>query len=205
MAQPGVTCDDTQAATTVVVGPVIVLAAVGLARAGRVGLVVLAVLAALWLGYRAPADKSNGAALGAQLGPLPPSTLVLSAQPEQLPLLAYYLGPARFASPLGESDDPLVVDWRDALDRLRAASPRHSLAPLVERLEPGQRLVLVVPRSAQRGWDAPWQREVLARAAELDRYAHASPQLRRLREVAPPPSERARTDVRATVFERVSG
>ena len=189
----------------VVVGPVIVLAAVGLARAGRVGLVALGVLAVLWLGYRAPADKSNGAALAAQLGPLPPSTLVVSAQPEQVPLLAYYLGPARFASPLGEGDDPLVVDWRDALDRIRASSPRRSLAPLVERLEPGQRLVLVVPRKSQRGWDAPWQREVLARAAELEHHAHANPQLRRLRGVAPAPSERARTDVRAAVFERVSG
>jgi hypothetical protein len=186
----------------VLVGPVVVLASLGLARAGRVGILALVALAALWIGYRAPADKSNAAELAARLGPVKRGTLVVSAQPEGVPLLAYYLGGARYASPLGPAD-ARVMDWRDALRRLSAATPESALAPLEGELRRGDRLVLVTPLEGQRGWAAPWQREVLERAAEWRRHAEESSRLRRVREIVPPPSERARTDVKATVYERL--
>jgi hypothetical protein len=186
----------------ILVGPVVVLAGLGLSRAGRVGLVALVALAALWIVYRAPADKSNTAELAARLGPLQPGTVVVSAQPEGVPLLAYYLGGARYASPLGPADTR-VMDWRDALDRLRASTPEGALAPLERGLRPGQRLVLVTPLEGQPGWAAPWQREVLDRAAAWRRHADGSPGLRRVGELVPPPSERGRTDVKATVYERL--
>jgi uncharacterized membrane protein len=187
----------------VVVGPIVVLAALGLAAARRVGLAALVVLAVLWIGFRAPAEKSNAAELAERIRPLAPGTLVVAAQPEQVPLLAYYLGSGSFATPLGIVENPLAVDWRDALTRLRRASPERSLAPLVARLASGERLVLVTPLGAQPGWGAPWQREVLARATEWQRFASESSRLRRIREVVPEPSERARTDVRATIYEVV--
>ena len=43
-------------------------------------------------------------------------SLVLSAQPEQVPTIAYYLPKVRhFGTPIGPVADPRVVDWRGAL------------------------------------------------------------------------------------------
>ena len=52
----------------------------------------------------------------------------------------------RWADALGPVQDPLVFDWRDALDRLEGgqadAAPR---TPLVRTLKPGQQLALDLP------------------------------------------------------------
>jgi hypothetical protein len=72
--------------------------------------------------------------------------LVLSTQPEQVPTLAYYL-PAvkRFGTPMGRVPDPRVVDWRNALVRLRRSSVHSVLLPMVDRLRSGQRVLFVIP------------------------------------------------------------
>jgi hypothetical protein len=41
--------------------------------------------------------------------------------------------------------DPRVVDWRDALARLRRSSVHRVLGPLIASLHPGQRVLLVTP------------------------------------------------------------
>jgi hypothetical protein len=38
-----------------------------------------------------------------------------------------------------------VVDWRGALDRMRRSSVGGVLMPMVDRMAPGQRLLLVTP------------------------------------------------------------
>jgi mannosyltransferase len=178
----------------ILVGPVTLAAAAGLARAGRLGIVTTAAVATVWLFYAVPDDRSNVRALVAA-AKLPPETTVVSTQPEQVPLLAYYLGQEhRYVTPLGPVADPLVMNWRDALERLRTArEPELDAA----------RVVLVVPLGGERGWDAAWQREVL-RVSELWQAALLGEQRYRVaRTVDVPRAERSRTDLRLLVFLRL--
>ncbi len=187
----------------VVVGPVILLGALGLRAAGRVGLAAAAIVSVLWLTFSVEPDKSNARAVAEAAGPLPPRTLVVSTQPEQVPLLAYYLdGGDRFATPLGSVANPRVMDWRDALPSLRAVDA-SAFGDVVSRLARGDTLALVVPLPAERGWDAPWQREVRRITDEWTAAARADERLREVRTVAEPRVERSRTDVELVLFERM--
>jgi mannosyltransferase len=176
----------------IVVGPVVLVGAAGLARAGRVGVVTAGVVAALWLTFSVAPDRSNARTVAAAAGTLPPGTTVVATQPEQVPLLAYYLGERHsFATPLGPVDDPLVMDWRDALERLRGAAPPPAFEGPV---------ALVLPLGADRGWDAPWQREVLR---VTDEWREALLEDHRLvRTVDAPRVEKSRTEVRLLLLER---
>lgn len=179
----------------IVVGPIVVLGAVGLARAGRVGLLAAVVVSALWLAYAPPEDKSNVRAVVSAAGELPAGTLVVSTQPEQVPLLAYYLrGELSFATPLGRVTEPRVMDWRAALPRLRAAGEPE--------LGNARRIALVVPLGGERGWDAPWQREVLRVSHVWESSLRSDLRYRLARAVRAPRVERSRTDVELLLFER---
>jgi hypothetical protein len=134
----------------VIVGPLLLLFALGIARAGALGMVALALCALFWvLDPQKPSldAKSNVAAVVAHVGrDLPAGSLVLSTQPEQIPTLDYYLPhAARYGTPLGLDRDPHIVDWRDALVRFRHASLRRTLLPMLATVAPGQRVALVVP------------------------------------------------------------
>lgn len=134
----------------VALGPVLVLLAAGTARAGRVGLLALAVAAVGWLsppGHGDPDAKSNVASLTSAFRPqLRPGDLVISSQPEQLSALRFLLGPSlRYASPLGPVRDPAVMNWRDVVARLEASSPDAALAPALARLAPGAHVLFVRP------------------------------------------------------------
>jgi hypothetical protein len=134
----------------VVVGPLVLLFGLGLARAGRFGLFALALTACFWILDPVPTNrdtKSNVASIAAAVRPhLGANPLVLSTQPEQVPTLAYYLPQVhRFGTPLGSVPDPRVVNWDDALTRLKRSSVRSVLGPLLHTLTPGQRVLLVVP------------------------------------------------------------
>ena len=91
--------------------------------------------------------KSNVREVSAAVGPrLRPGDLVVSVQPEQVPVLFHYLPPGlRFADPRGPVSEPRVMDWRDALDRLRATTVADDLTPLVDALPRGRRLLLIAP------------------------------------------------------------
>ncbi len=134
----------------VVVGPLILLFGLGVARAGRLGLLALLLVACWWVLDPVPHNKntkSNVASIAATVRPhLRSDPLVLSTQPEQVPTLAYYLPSVkRFATPLGVVADPRVVNWDDALARLKRSSVHTVLGPMINRLRPGQRVLLVVP------------------------------------------------------------
>ena len=83
--------------------------------------------------YGASDSKSNVDRVAALYGSsVRPGDLVLSTQPEQVPVLAYYMGyDHRFATPLGLVEDPHVMDWRDVLGELEAATPAANLEPLL--------------------------------------------------------------------------
>ena len=139
----------------VIVGPLTVLFALGLARARGLGVCALILVCCFWvLAPRSTArvSKSNVAEVAHIMDRRTgPTTLVLSTQPEQVPALAYYMPRiTRFGTPLGRVPDPRVMDWRNALARFEHSSVRTVLAPMVNSLAPGQRVMLVIPTAFQK-------------------------------------------------------
>ncbi|HXD67124.1 MAG TPA: glycosyltransferase family 39 protein [Solirubrobacteraceae bacterium] len=139
----------------VIVGPLLLLAALGLARARGEGVIALILVCCFWVLDPRPSSldtKSNVAAVAAVMRPhLGRDTLVLSTQPEQVPTIAYYLPRlTRFATPLGAVSDPGVMDWRNALARFERSSVTTALAPVLHTLPGGRRVLLVVPASFQK-------------------------------------------------------
>src|SRR4051812_2014756 len=72
--------------------PFVLLAAGGLAFAGRLGLVGLVLVVIMWAQDAAPVEKSNVRAVARAIAPsLQPGDLIVSTQPETVPVLHYYL------------------------------------------------------------------------------------------------------------------
>jgi hypothetical protein len=97
-------------------------------------------------------------------------------------VLHYYLGSGfRYADPMGMVSDPTVMDWRDALDRLKASRPSRVENELVDQLQPGQALILVQPiLRAYYAWRAPWTAQVKKRAIQWERVLQKDQRLRRV-------------------------
>jgi mannosyltransferase len=185
------------------VAPLLIAAAGGLANAGRLGIAGLIVAAALAAGDTAPDDKSNVRDVAEAIGPsLRPGDLVVSTQPEQVSVLAYYLPEGvRFATLTGALRDTGVTDWRDGPERLRATSATRDLAPLLDRMRPGQRLALVQPIFFDvRRWRAPWTELVRLRSGEWSQYMSNDPRFSITASEPPMPTERRPNAVEASVY-----
>jgi hypothetical protein len=151
----------------IVLGPILLVAAAGLARAGRLGLAALVAVIFLWTGVSQKDDKSNARAIAEGVAPyVHRGDLVLSTHPEQVPVLRYYLGAGlRWATELGPVRDAQVMDWRDALKRLKATTRRRDLDPVLASVRPGQRLIVFSPVFRDyRAWKARWTKEVYRRS-----------------------------------------
>lgn len=96
--------------------------------------------------------KSDVAEVAAHIRPeLTPGSLVLSTQPEAVPVISYYLPrDLHYGTPLGSVTIPGVMDWRNALPKLRRSTISSVLMPMVERLAPGQRVAIVSPANLMR-------------------------------------------------------
>ncbi len=98
--------------------PLLVLAALGLSRAGGAGVVAVVLVVGIWTqplarlsGTRVPPDndeKGNVERVARMMAPLTePGDLVVSTHFEHVPLLHHYFGPQlRYATPLGMTPDP---------------------------------------------------------------------------------------------------
>jgi mannosyltransferase len=153
----------------ILLGPILLLAAVGLPRAGRLGLAALVILILFWVPFRANDEKSNAHAIAAQFrAELEPGDVVLSTQPEQVPVLAYYLPPGlSYVTPIGHVTETRVMDWRDAVSKLEAARPETTLAPLLDGLPVGRDVLLVRPLVRDEdAWEAEWTSLVRRRSYE---------------------------------------
>jgi hypothetical protein len=155
---------------SILAGPIVLLAGAAVARARHVGTAALAAVVGLWLWQGAPEPKSNARELSAVLAPrLRPGDVVLSTQPEQVPVLAHYLPDAvRFMTVLGPIDDDGVMDWRDALPRLRAASPGATVDAAVREARSGGRVVVIRPVVTGGGWTTPWTSLVAEHSRMID-------------------------------------
>jgi hypothetical protein len=192
------------------VGPALLLAGAGLVRFGRLGLVALAVVLVLWFDPRTSQLKGKSDVFRVtralnDYGLIGPRDLIVSVHPEQGPVLRYYLDDQpdlQWADALGPVDNPRVFDWRDALDRLREARPKRTLDRLAPMVEPGRRLILVLPIIRTSRWGAPWTELVRRRAPQWERALDNDPRFER---IAPVPAFRGRPlprGVRAVVYLR---
>ena len=171
----------------VAVAPLLVLAALGLAKAGRLGIVGLVILAIMWLLASAPSSKSNAHYVAYGLGgQLHRGDLVISTQPEQVPVLSLYVdrwrkrlgrpGDVTYATPFGIQKDTGVTDWRDGAEHFDRTGVDTQLMPLLDKLPVGGQVMLVVPIIAKpKNWTAPWTSRVAARSIEYEGVLRGDP------------------------------
>jgi hypothetical protein len=196
----------------VLLGPMLLIAALGIARAGTLGLVALVIILGIWAIPRSYGleNKSNASDLRRDAVPeLSEGDLVLSMQPEQGPLLAYHLediGGApklQFGSPIGLMENDRVMDWTDGFDRLEDATPATNLDPLLDNLPTGGRVLIVHPVTSRADdWDAPWTQLVRRRAAQWGAALAAD---ERFEKVGPVPRNyrrATRIGVRGVLYEK---
>jgi uncharacterized membrane protein len=166
-----------------VLAGILLLAAWGASRAGIVGVVaiVLSVVFVIHISSYTPQYKSDMREVGGEMAPLlHAGDLVIVGQPESVPLTWYYLpNGLRYASTLGSVSDPTYMNWVYALDRLRKANPKATLAPLLASLTPGQRVLFVRPLTeGANNWKASWTLLVRRRSAQWGAILAADPSLK---------------------------
>jgi mannosyltransferase len=196
----------------VLLGPMLLIAALGLARSGNLGLAALVIVLGIWAIPRSYGleNKSNASDLREAVVPeLRQGDLVLSMQPEQGPLLAYHLeelGGApklKFASPLGAVENDRVMDWTDAHEKLENATPATKLDPLLDKVPAGGRVLIVHPVTTRSDdWDAPWTQLVRRRAAQWGAALAADERFELVAAVPPFYRRATRIGVRGVLYEK---
>jgi mannosyltransferase len=169
----------------VIVGPLLLGSAGALApsRTGRRTVCGVCVLLACWSvggtllpNPNAEYTKSNVAPVARGVGPrLSRGDLVIVTQSEQLAVVAHYL-PAGlvYVTPTGPVKDPTVVDWRNLVERLQAAEPCTSVAPSIDALPVGARILVIDPAKTLGASGTPWSRAVNAQVAAVDTMVNSS-------------------------------
>jgi mannosyltransferase len=188
--------------------PFLLLAAGGLASARRLGLVGLVLVVIMWAQDAAPVEKSNVRAIAHAIAPsLQPGDLVISTQPESIPVLHYYLPDGlKYATLTGAQSELGVWDWRDGVERLEKTSPQRDLKPILDALPPGRRLVLVTPIIFDMGrWRAPWTSLVRLRSEEFSQYMTNDARFRTTAVYPPVPRAQGPNPVAATVLVKTTG
>lgn len=191
----------------VFLGAALLLGSIGLARAGRLGLVTLAIVVFFWSTPRTHQVKSKSNAHTTAVLTrdwLEPGDLVVVTHPEYEPLMHLYLPQdlgLRFADAMGLVPDPQIFDWRHAVDRLKAAKPTPTADALIRTLRSGQHLLLIQPIIRSGRWGAPWTELVRLRAGQWQRVLDRDPRLARI--IALPRLRgRSPRGVRAVIYER---
>jgi len=191
----------------VVVGPLLLLTGVGLARARRQGVAALALVALLWLPKGVnpepvTSEKSVVAEVESLLGR---GDVVVSTHPERTTVLDYYLPRGmRYVTSLGPVKDPRYMDWRDVLGRLQEARASKTIGPTLDRLDTGKDILLVRPvTEISDQWKAPWTELVRKRSAQWARLLREDSRFVR-RAVAPDGPTPAESGVRATLYTKVN-
>ncbi len=187
----------------VLFGPLLLALAATLARGTRWTAAALAAVAATWLLSGPPPEKSNVRAVAGTVAPaVRPGDVVVSTQPEQVPVLHRYLPPGLvYLTPLGIVPDPRMTDWRDGAARLRRGQAERTLLPVVDRLAPGDRVLLVTPVVGRRRPQGPWSRTVRVRTREWRAALRGDPRLRSLGRAPRSTFPRRRSTVRTELLE----
>jgi hypothetical protein len=189
------------------VGPLLLMAGVGLSRAGKLGLVATALILAFWIPFQSIAHKSIDRHVMWTAAPhLKKGDLVIVTHPEQVPVVNYYAPKGlRWANEFGAVPDTRVMDWVDAMDRLKAATPQKNLEPLLAPMKPGQHVLLLRPIvEGTGGWGAPWTGLVRERSADWARALLHDPRFKLTKRLPKLRSDYHPKGLRALIFTRVN-
>jgi mannosyltransferase len=165
----------------VILGPVMLLAGHAAARARMLGVILLVALVFVYGGFSVKNDKENARGITNGVRPyLRHGELIISTHPEQVPVLRYYLGPGyRWATTLGPQPDPLIFDWRDAVERLRATRSQKKIDELMKTVPKGGEFVVIAPVFRDyRAWRATWTKLVWRKATSWDWLLQHDPRFR---------------------------
>lgn len=188
----------------VLLGPLLLAAAAVLARGGgRWAVVALAGVGLTWVLTDPPTVKSNARTVATGFAAsLRPGDLVVSTQPEQVPVLDRYLpGGLNYVTPTGFVSDPRVTDWRDGVARMRTATIERDLEPWIGGAPPGRRILLVTPVIERSPGQAPWDRVVRFRSRQWSAALRGDPRLRRIALLPRSTFPRRPSAIRAELFE----
>jgi hypothetical protein len=192
---------------SVAIGPFLLFAGVGLARAKRLGVAALAItliISAIPTSIQKVTRRDDASVTGALSMYLQPGDLVITTHPERGPLLHHYLGAKyRYGNLFGIVRDPRVMDWRDAMTRVRAVRVHTVLDPMLATVPLHAHLLFIRPIMADNSsWKAPWTRAVGLQSRHWAR-ALAHNHCFKLIAAAPTPYSRLTAGVRGAVYERV--
>jgi len=119
--------------------------------------------------------------------------------------MRHYLGPQfRYGDIYGPVKDTGLMDWRDALERMKKVRIKTNLEPQLATVPLHGHVTLVRPivDKKSNSWDAPWTHRVAIFSVH---WARALNRDRRFRPVkgSPFPYASLKLGVRAVVYERV--
>jgi hypothetical protein len=192
----------------VALGPLLLFSAAVLCNAERLGLWALAIFVVI-CALPQPVhltDPGDEKAVAEVVGPaMMPGDLVIVTHPERVPIMRHYLGGRlRYADLFGPVRDPQIMDWRDALDRIKRVRVATNLEPMLAGVPMHRRVMLVRPivDKKSNSWKAPWTKRVWRQSRHWSRALNSD---RRFRPVAAAPNPYAslKFGVRAVVYERV--
>jgi mannosyltransferase len=193
---------------SVALGPLMLFSAAVLCNADRLGMWALAIFIVICalpqpVHLTEPSDEKVVAQdVGAFMEP---GDLVVLTHPERVPIMRHYLGPQfRYADIFGPVKDPQVMDWRDALQRMKKVRIKTNLEPLLASVPLHRHVVLVRPLIDKKSnsWKAPWTHRVNIFSVHWARALNRDPRFRPVKG-SPFPYANQRAGVRAVVYERV--
>jgi hypothetical protein len=195
----------------IALSPLLLLLALGLSRAGGLGIACMCVLAIWWLPHHPPASRSNAHYVAHVLaGALTHNDVVLVTQPEQVPVLAHYLPHdlgLRYVTPLGPVPDVNITDWRDGVARMHARPGASVMRRALETVPVGGRVLFVKPILSSKAShsDAPWTKVVRHRSHQWHRALYHDAQfLRFAREPGPTHHHPGPNPLRGAVYMRLA-
>ncbi|HEX6461414.1 MAG TPA: glycosyltransferase family 39 protein [Thermoleophilaceae bacterium] len=189
------------------VGPLLLMAGVGLADAGRLGVVAGLLILAFWIPFGSIAHKSIDRHVMWTAAPyLKKGDLVIVGHPEQDAVVNYYAPKGlRWANEMGPVSDPRVMNWVDAMSRMKAATPQKNLEPLIRNMKPGQHVLLLRPIvGGTSGWTAPWTSLVRQRSADWARALAHDPRFKLTKRLPHLRADYHPKGLRALIFTRVT-
>jgi mannosyltransferase len=192
----------------VALGPLMLFAAATLCNSGRLGLWALAIFVAICAIPQSVhlTDPSDEKIVAMNVKPwMQAGDLVIVTHPERVPIMHYYLGSQfRYADLFGPVKDTSLMDWRDALSRVKRVRVATQLEPMLAAVPLHSRLMLVRPivDKKSNSWKAPWTKRIALQSRHWARSLNAD---RRFRPItaAPFPYAGLKLGVRAVVYERV--
>lgn len=199
----------------VIVAPFLLAAAGALAPSprGRTILVTACGLLVAWslVGSLLPNPnaryaKDNMAAVAQAAGPhVHAGDVVVVTQTEQLAVAHHYL-PAglRYLTPTGPVGDPSVVDWRNIVPRLFAATPCAALSPTLDALPVGANVLEIDPVRRLGASGSAWSRAANYQVMAVDQFLAGDPALKLVGLYTPGLQPRPYAPVAGVLYEKTS-